>query len=376
MPPSKPSLDLLRQLSDEHVLRALIDEPQLTRAQIATRSGLTKPTVGDSVRRLVEAGIVRDTGDLTSGRGRAGHLFALADDIGVALVVDIAPDGIRAETLDIRGRTVASAVESIERPATPDNVGRALERASRSAAATSEVRLAVVSAADPVDRRTGRLVHLPDAPFLVGELSPADLLASVTDGPITVDNDVNWAARAERSVDAELDDFAYLYLDEGLGCALVSDGEVLRGAGGLAGEVSHVLTRSPSGRAVAFTEVFAELGLRRPGTTAIDVAATLAAIEAEDDAPNACRHLGDAISGVLAAILALADPQVVILGGSWGTHPRLVRAAADAFASMPRHVPLRTAAVLDMPSLTGARHDALARLRDVVRTTPREMSHT
>ena len=62
--------------------------------------------------------------------------------------------------------------------------------------------LAVVSAADPVDRATGRLVHLPDAPFLLGELDPPAVLAELVDGPVIVDNDVNWAARAERDAAA------------------------------------------------------------------------------------------------------------------------------------------------------------------------------
>ncbi|MGY1670814.1 ROK family protein [Geodermatophilus sp. SYSU D00710] len=57
-----------------------------------------------------------------------------------------------------------------------------------------------------------------------------------------------------------LDDFVYLYLGEGLGCAVVADGEVRRGWGGLAGEIAHVLTRGPGGRAVAFTDVFATRG--------------------------------------------------------------------------------------------------------------------
>ena len=59
-------------------------------------------------------------------------------------------------------------------------------------------RLAVVSAADPVSRTTGRLVHLPDAPFLLGDLSPVQVLSGLVDGPVVVDNDVNWAAQAER----------------------------------------------------------------------------------------------------------------------------------------------------------------------------------
>jgi hypothetical protein len=78
-----------------------------------------------------------------------------------------------------------------------------------------------VSAADPVDRATGRLVHLPDAPFLVGDLDPAEILAAYVDGPVIVDNDVNWAARAERDALAAtpVSDFAYVFLGEGLGAA-------------------------------------------------------------------------------------------------------------------------------------------------------------
>ena len=63
-----------------------------------------------------------------------------------------------------------------------------------------------------------------------------------------MDNDVNWAARAEprRPAAGELDDFAYVHLGEGLGCAVVSDGEVRRGHHGLTGEIAHVLTTGPA----------------------------------------------------------------------------------------------------------------------------------
>jgi hypothetical protein len=41
----------------------------------------------------------------------------------------------------------------------------------------------MVSAAHPVNRRTGRLVHLPDAPFLLGELDPGVLAPEVAHLP-------------------------------------------------------------------------------------------------------------------------------------------------------------------------------------------------
>src|SRR5580704_4449070 len=202
MDPVKPSLELLRSLTDEHVLRALMRRPRLTRAELAAETGISKPTVGESVRRLTEAGLVADTGERTAGgrgRGRVGSYYALAE-VGVALALSIAPDGIVAECLDAHGDTLARAERGIGRPARPAQVAAALLAAVAGVRKETGVlpRLAVVSAADPVDRDTGRLVHLPDAPFLLGELDPVEVLAPYVEGPVTVDNDVNWAARAER----------------------------------------------------------------------------------------------------------------------------------------------------------------------------------
>jgi predicted NBD/HSP70 family sugar kinase len=229
--------------------------------------------------------------------------------------------------------------------------------------------LAVVSAADPVDRRSGRLVHLPDAPFLVGELSPADVLASSVDGPVLVDNDVNWEARAERAagLPGELADFAYLHLGEGMGCAVVSDGEVRRGFTGIAGEVAHLVTVGPGGRAMLLTEVFQELGLRQAGTTAIDVAVLLDAFDDRGAATGPVRAaVGIALSGVLAALVAVCDPEVVILGGEWGGHPGVIDTVRARFLQSPRHVPIRPAAVTGEPALSGARRQALDDLRAAI----------
>jgi predicted NBD/HSP70 family sugar kinase len=371
--PAKPSLELLRSLTDEHVLRALMARRRLTRAELAAETGISKPTVGESVRRLAEAGLVADTGERTPGgrgRGRVGSYYALAD-VGVALAVSIAPGGVVAECLDAHGGTVSRAEQGIGRPARPDQVTAALRAAVAGVRPESGAlpRLAVVSAADPVDRGTGRLVHLPDAPFLLGELDPAEVLAPCVEGPVTVDNDVNWAARAERDAAAPdaLRDFAYVYLDDGMGCAIVSDAEVRRGSGGLAGEIAHLLTAGPRGQATRLIDIFGELGLRRDGSTAIDVDRLLAAVSGEQPQAEATRAaLGLAVSGVLAAVVALADPELIIIGGQWGAHPRILDAITTAFTRMPRHVPVRAATLSTEPSLAGARADALSRLRSAV----------
>ncbi len=448
MEPAKPSLELLRALTDEHVLRALMRQPRLTRAELATATGVSKPTAGESVRRLVAAGLVADTGQRTAGgrgRGRVGAYYALADDVGLALAVSIAPEGIVAECIDPYGAVVSRSERPITRPAHSAEVAAALRAAATQAVGTAPVapsnagvprtleasktlgaqktsraqktpgaprtpidsvvlgdpvtrayaagglggpvRLAVVSAADPVDRATGRMVHLPDSPFLLGDLDPVAVLAPLVAGPVIVDNDVNWAARAERDHHVTgagaLNDFAYVYLGEGLGCAVISDGEVRRGHGGLAGEIAHLLVAGPNGQATSLIDVFGQLGLRQPNATAIDTARLLAATTAPSSpaVPGAAspavpdsasevngtlQAVAQAVSGAIAAVVALADPAEIVLGGPWGSHPVLAATIAEAAASLPRPVPVRVAAAATEPALSGARADALARLRAAV----------
>src|ERR1700754_4747038 len=95
---------------------------RLTRAELAAEIGISKPTAGESVRRLTERGLVADTGERTQGgrgRGRVGSYYALSPAVGVALAITIAPEGIVAECLDIYGDTVARTVRRVDRPALP-----------------------------------------------------------------------------------------------------------------------------------------------------------------------------------------------------------------------------------------------------------------
>jgi predicted NBD/HSP70 family sugar kinase len=257
-------------------------------------------------------------------------------------------------------------------------VTASVRQAGRRAAAQARapIRLAVVSAADPVDRAAGRLVSLPDAPFGVGELSPAQALADLVAGPVLVDNDVNWAARAERlaAEPGSMDDFVYLYLGEGLGCAVVSDGEVRRGHGGIAGEIAHIVTAGPGGRAMAFIDVFADLGVRHQASTAIDVAALRTALTGLGSAGQATREvLGTAVGGVISAAVALADPAVVVLGGTWGADPVVFEVVQAACNRLARPVALRPALLITDAPLAGARAHAVRDLQSVITQYRRTM---
>ncbi|MEV5609084.1 ROK family transcriptional regulator [Streptomyces sp. NPDC052225] len=364
----KPTLEMLRALTDENVLRALMAEPRLTRAEIAARTGISKPTISDSVQRLSAAGLLVDTGERTTGRGRVGSYYALAPHLGAALVVTVTQHRVTAQTVDALGRVrgredLALGPGAGARAAAAALAGVAGRLAERT---PGGLRTAVVSAADPVDRGTGRLVRLPDAPFLIGDLDPPAALAAHVTGTVHVDNDVNWAARAEHAAGHArgTDDFVYLHLGEGLGGAVVGDGSVRRGHHGFAGEIAHVWTVGPDGTAMPLTEVFAALGLRKPDSTAIDVTALRTRLTPGEAGADATRTaLARAIGPVLEAAVAFADPRMIVLGGAWG--PDLADPVAERLARSPRPVPV-TAATLTDPELTGARTRAVDELRRLV----------
>jgi len=96
------------------------------------------------------------------------------------------------------------------------------------------------------------------------------------------------------------------------------------------------------------TQVFSELGLRRKGSAAIDVDLLLtAATGPQPKAAATRRALGRASSGVLAAIVAITDPELIIIGGPWGSHPVILDTIITDAARLLRHVPVRGAELTD-----------------------------
>ncbi|KLO63518.1 hypothetical protein AA983_01410 [Dermacoccus sp. PE3] len=346
---------LVRASTDRRVLTVLVHEREATRASLAESAGLSRPTAATSVSRLVAAGLVEETGERTSGRGRSTAIVRLAPQVGVALALVVAPVGVSGVVVDIHGDEIARA-RSVDGPHEQrlTRVAKAvLARVSRDGLVP--VRCAAVSVADPVDRHTGRAVQLPDEPFLVGELDARAALADLCDDVI-VDNDVNWAANTlveERCV-------GLIHLGEGLGAAIIEDGRVLRGGRGLAGEIGHIVVPGPDGTAIPFTEVFARLGLRQPGSSAVDVERLLEVTASDDSVRQA---LAVAVSAVVASLVGWADPSKVVVTGPWAKQVAAAVRAEVARSARPVDV---VTALDDDATARGVRLAAVERLQATV----------
>ena len=369
-----PSLGLLSELTDRHVLEQLLAAEGLTRAQLAQQTGISKPTISESVRRLVDADVVVDSGERTSGRGPAGALYRIRDDVGSGLAVSVGPDGVLVEVVDVRGRPVHSSRRPVAVPvsaaALEPLLSEDLDRAV--SAAHGPVLAAAVSLAGPVDQPSGRLIHLPNSPFLTDELDARRLLhAHLPTGiEVEIDNDVNWAAVAEHSQGhaRDLDDYFFCYLGAGLGGAITVGGELLRGHRGFAGEIAHVRTYGPGGRTLRLVECFEAWDLLQPHTDAIDVVRVTSVVAGQTAADRRLRTaISRSVATALASIVALLNPGGIVLGGPWGGEPAfvsLVRAEMRQLIAV--ELEIRPAAIGPEAPLVGARVSTLDRARQIL----------
>ena len=369
--PQRPSVEMLRQLTDRRVFEQLLGADTLTRSQIAARTGISKPTISESVRRLIGSGLVGETGRQVGGRGRAGTYCRLRADTAAALAVSVGPDGVVVDTFDLLDASVAHVALPVPAPVDGAELAPILLRAVMTAVRQTPgaVRSCVVSLAGPADRRTGRFVQLPHSPFLVGEFDPRQLLSHVAPA-VEVDNDVNWAALAEhRHGNAtDLDDFVLCYLGAGIGGAIVIDGRIVSGSRGMAGELAHARTTGPAGRSLSLVECFAGWDLLRPGSDAIDVSRVRSIFHSGSAADRRRQaQISTAVAGAISSVIALLDPQGVLIGGPWGGADGLLELVAERIDPLAHpELILRPVALTEAPYRDGIRLRAVAAARQAV----------
>jgi predicted NBD/HSP70 family sugar kinase len=238
--PGTPSL--LRELNDRAALDLLLPGTPLTRTQISEQTRVSKVTVAQMLTRLEERGLVTVVGQQEGGRGPNAALYSVVPSSAYVAGLYVELDGVSAGVADVTGRVIAEVSVNPNGAANPvEQVRGAVDRACRTAGVEmSRLSAFVIGTPGVLDPRTGdpRLaVNLPD--WHEGVL---DDLRSALRLPVSIENDVNLAALAERSVGAArgLEDFVLVWLGGGLGMATFLGGKMHRGAAGAAGEIGYL----------------------------------------------------------------------------------------------------------------------------------------
>jgi glucokinase-like ROK family protein len=325
------------------ILRIVRDEGPLSRVELAARLDVSRTTVAAEVGRLVELGLAEDGGPAASRGGRRSTLVDLDSRlrfVGIELGATSLRVAITDGRLGVLARASAPACD-IRRG--PEKVlAEAIELTRKLLVEQGVDRPAGVGIGvpGPVDFHAGVPVSPPIMPGWDG-YPVRDALSRELGSPVLLDNDVNVMALGEQhtGVARSAQAFLFVKIGTGIGCGIVVERHLYRGADGCAGDIGHIRIESSgpvcacgnigcleaffggaalardataaarAGRSSVLADLLEEQGL----LTAEDVGRALA--QGDAVALQMVRDGGRRVGAVLANLVSFFNPGLIVIGG-------------------------------------------------------------
>ncbi|MBS0208685.1 MAG: ROK family transcriptional regulator [Planctomycetes bacterium] len=245
-PSSKAVPSLLRELNQRQVLATLQEHGPLSRADISRRTGISGPTVTRVVGTLLAARLLEEQYPKQASVGRPGKLVRLASKnvCVIGCVIDAQSCELVAAGLD---GTIDE--RDIRRFETPADYHELLHQCVQQARALMTARGTTVlgvglSVPGLIDRRQGTSIVSPNLHQLDGHNLAVDLRERLQVDTLVL-QECHALCLAEQMFGeaGRASDFALLDISAGLGMGVIHAGRLLRGAGGLAGEIGHITVK-------------------------------------------------------------------------------------------------------------------------------------
>ncbi|WP_319529638.1 ROK family transcriptional regulator [uncultured Cohaesibacter sp.] len=318
--------------SESRILYLLRQEQQTSIAELSRLSGLGKATVARAIQTLKDQHRIEETGDEIrhASLGRAGRALRITPDSECYLGLEIGPGLVRIAIADGARNVCSYHTHAINLPTDADEriallmsiINDTLKKAGKTIDKILGVGIAIPA---PVDPYTGEISHSVMVPEWRG-VRLREVLSAKLGRPVLVDNDANCQALAHivwgnLPTDQTI---AYVKLDEGLGGAVIQNGQLWHGLSGRAGDFGHV-TYDPHGEFCRcgnrgcfekYLSINAFLEQVRSIYPEIDLQQTLEKLRSGDRATERITEELGFIVGDLAAILSRSiDPNLILLGG-------------------------------------------------------------
>jgi predicted NBD/HSP70 family sugar kinase len=371
------SSEIARDINRDVILELIRSKQPVARADLSRLSGLQPSTVSLIAEQLLNERWITESGVVARPRGRRPTLLSLNDKL-VMLVADVRPHRAIIAVVDLNGRLLArqDIVLTSDARVSVGRITRSMEEMrGRHAGHTFEG--IGISLPGRVDPRTQRLVLAPNLRWhdfdIKGEVERRLGLS------VELNNAANasllselWFGRMDGVRNAVL-----VGIVEGIGTAILANGQILSGFGGLAGEFGHVPI-DPAGPECTCGqrgcwEVFASsrAALRfyaeaAPDAPAISIQELMQLTEEGDEHAIAAvalqaKHIGRGLRLITAAL----SPEMILITGdltsSWHRFGPIVEKElrATMLAGQPPRIALTTD--VELSRLRGAAATALQR---------------
>ncbi len=226
------------------VLQLLRQQKLASRADIAKLSGLQRATISNIVRELMELGLVVESGLLCTEHGRRSIGIELNGTRVGVIGVMVTREYFGISRIGLSGELFETQYFELRRE---DTVAESLKRLkleiNRVILSHPEFRVLAVGFAVPGPYRMegDEMIFITNLKGWDG-VPIRSLLQQGISVPVFTENDANAGAMAQFwSHETELTkkDLIYIVAGQGIGCGMIADGALLKGAMGIAGEIGH-----------------------------------------------------------------------------------------------------------------------------------------
>ncbi|MFD5276139.1 ROK family protein [Pseudarthrobacter sp. NPDC058362] len=223
-------------------------EAGLSRVELIGATGLSTQTVSNIARRLLDLGLIRESGKVHVPQGKPRTTLTIDPRSRFAVGVHLDPSRLTFVLLDLAGAVIHRSHIPVEAVAGPKEtvirIARAVEDLITDSGIPGDRVLGVgIAAPGPIEFDQGAVVG---PPMLTGwaRVELRESLGEATGLPVFLEKDSTAAAHAELWVRDQRSDqnFVFIYLGSGTGAAVVLDGEVVRGSSNNVGEIGHFST--------------------------------------------------------------------------------------------------------------------------------------
>lgn len=223
------------------ILSLIQEEGQVSRTELARLTGLSLPAVSRIVGLLVEQGYTREIGLGQSGGGRKPVMLEVIPDAGFVIGVDLGGTHVLAAAADLHGQILHTADASPNGRPVIASIYAAIQEVIDRFSTKQRKRLLGIGVGTPglLDFGSGTVITAANLDWKNVPLR--ELLHDKFHLPIFVDNDANVAALAEWAQGAGrgIQHLVHITVSRGLGAGIIINGQILRGAGGTAGEIGE-----------------------------------------------------------------------------------------------------------------------------------------
>lgn len=318
------------------LVEAMMEGEALQRPALAQRVGLSRLAVSELLATLETKGLVQVEGALGGSPGRSQLSYALRTDAALNVGFDVGGTKVAAAIADIRGVILAEVTEPTVRTGLTGLVGQLSGIVDKLCEATGLPRYRLRAAGIGVPAAVQPESHVLSLADNLPGLQDGDLPSALREAlgvDVLIDNDVNLALLAEvgRGSARARSNVAFVALGTGIGGALMINGKLIRGAHGGAGEIGYMPLWTIEDRGVpGLEERVGEAGIRKFYTSAggdpQHVVRDIFEMAAAGNGPALATldTTGEHVARAILTVLALIDPDLIVLGGSIGSRPELI----------------------------------------------------